>query len=53
MDWSGHVGQIAGGKFADIIAVSGDPLQTLNVLDRVNFVMKGGSVVKNESASRR
>ncbi|SRR5579864_8466236 len=43
-------GQIAAGKFADIIAVSGDPLESLNVLDHVNFVMKGGVVVKNELA---
>jgi len=48
MGWSNDVGQIAAGKFADIIAVSGDPLQSLNVLDHVSFVMKGGSVVKND-----
>ena len=50
MGWSNDLGQIAPGKFADIIAVSGDPLQSLNVLDHVRFVMKGGSVVKNEWA---
>ena len=48
MGWSNDVGQIAAGKFADIIAVTGDPLEALTVLDHVNFVMKGGSVVKND-----
>jgi len=48
MGWSKDVGQIAAGKFADLIAVTGDPLQTLTVLDHVSFVMKGGSVVKND-----
>jgi imidazolonepropionase-like amidohydrolase len=33
---------------ADIIAVSGDPLQDITELERVKFVMKGGAVVKNE-----
>jgi imidazolonepropionase-like amidohydrolase len=35
------------GKFADIIAVSGDPLANVTELERVQFVMKGGQVVKN------
>jgi len=48
MGWSKDVGQIAAGKFANLIAVTGDPLQTLTVLDHVSFVMKGGSVVKND-----
>jgi imidazolonepropionase-like amidohydrolase len=47
MGWSADVGAIAVGKFADIIAVSGDPLQAL---DHVSFVMKGGTVVKNRHA---
>jgi imidazolonepropionase-like amidohydrolase len=36
------------GKFADLIAVSGDPLADITELERVKFVMKGGEVVKNE-----
>jgi imidazolonepropionase-like amidohydrolase len=50
MGWSDLVGQIAPGKFADIIAVSGDPLQDVTSLQNVGFVMKGASVVKNEFA---
>ena len=39
-------GVIAPGKLADLIAVSGDPLQDVTVLERVEFVMKGGAVKK-------
>jgi imidazolonepropionase-like amidohydrolase len=35
------------GKWGDIIAVDGDPLQDVTTLERVQFVMKGGDVVKN------
>ena len=38
-------GSIEKGKFADIIAVSGDPLKDISVLDKIAFVMKGGSVI--------
>ena len=48
MGWSERVGSIAPGKFADIIAVSGDPLADITELERVKFVMKGGEVVKND-----
>ncbi len=41
-------GSIAKGKFADIIAVSGDPLQDVRILERVEFVMKDGTIYKNE-----
>lgn len=40
-------GSIVAGKQADIIAVPGDPLDDISTLERVNFVMKGGSVYKN------
>jgi len=46
--WSDKVGSIEPGKWADIIAVDGDPLEDITVLQRVRFVMKGGQVVKNE-----
>jgi imidazolonepropionase-like amidohydrolase len=36
------------GKFADMIAVSGDPLKDISELQRVKFVMKGGQVVRND-----
>ncbi|HYL98086.1 MAG TPA: amidohydrolase family protein, partial [Blastocatellia bacterium] len=48
MGWQDKVGTVEKGKFADIIAVSGDPLQDITELSRVKFVMKGGEVIKNE-----
>ncbi|MEK9139260.1 MAG: amidohydrolase family protein, partial [Bacteroidota bacterium] len=42
------VGSIGPGKYADIIAVSGDPLKNITVLEHVGFVMKDGKVYKNE-----
>ncbi|HLA96060.1 MAG TPA: amidohydrolase family protein [Pyrinomonadaceae bacterium] len=44
--WSDKIGSITAGKFADIVAVSGDPLQNISILEKVNFVMKGGTVYK-------
>lgn len=41
-------GSIEKGKFADLIAVTGDPLKDITELERVRFVMKGGKVIKNE-----
>ena len=46
--WKDRVGTIEQGKYADIIAVSGDPLKDITELQRVRFVMKGGEVYKNE-----
>jgi imidazolonepropionase-like amidohydrolase len=46
--WKDRVGSVEKGKLADLIAVSGDPLEDLSELERVKFVMKGGVVVKNE-----
>jgi imidazolonepropionase-like amidohydrolase len=48
MGWQDKVGSIDKGKFADIIAVSGDPLKDITELERVAFVMKGGQVVRND-----
>jgi len=42
LGWSDRVGAIAAGRFADIIAVGGDPLADITELERVRFVMKGG-----------
>jgi imidazolonepropionase-like amidohydrolase len=48
LGWADRVGAIEAGKWADIIAVDGDPLQDVTALEHVKFVMKGGEVVKNE-----
>jgi imidazolonepropionase-like amidohydrolase len=47
LGWQDRIGELKAGKFADIIAVSGDPLADVTELERVQFVMKGGEVVKN------
>ena len=48
LGWPDKVGTIEAGKFADMIAVDGDPLADVTALERVKFVMKGGDVVKNQ-----
>ena len=48
MGWSGKVGVIAPGAYADLVAVSGDPTRDIRELERVKWVMKGGAVVKDE-----
>jgi len=47
-DWASQIGSIDRGKFADIIAVSGNPLADVTEMERVKFVMKGGVVIRNE-----
>jgi imidazolonepropionase-like amidohydrolase len=42
--WSKRVGTLEVGKFADIVAVEGDPLAEVSVLEKIQFVMKGGQV---------
>jgi imidazolonepropionase-like amidohydrolase len=48
LGWQDRIGSVDKGKFADMIAVSGDPLKDISELQRVKFVMKGGQVVKND-----
>jgi imidazolonepropionase-like amidohydrolase len=48
LGWSDKMGAVEGGKWADLVAVSGDPLKDITELQRVKFVMKAGSVFKNE-----
>jgi imidazolonepropionase-like amidohydrolase len=48
LDMKGEIGVLAPGAFAEVIAVSGDPLKTIGELEHVRFVMHNGSVFKNE-----
>ena len=48
MGWEANIGSIESGKFADLVAVCGDPLADITELERVKFVMKGGQVVRND-----
>jgi imidazolonepropionase-like amidohydrolase len=48
MGWSDRVGTVERGKFADVIAVAGDPLTDVRELERVRFVMKGGVIWRDE-----
>jgi imidazolonepropionase-like amidohydrolase len=45
MGWQDRVGALEAGRFADVIAVAGDPIEDITELERVSFVMKGGEVV--------
>ena len=51
MGWQNDVGSVATGKFADLVAVSGDPLADITELQRVRFVMKGGKVIRHDLAT--
>ena len=51
MNWSDRVGSLDPGKYADLIAVTGNPIEDITTLERVPFVMKGGLVVKDEISS--
>ena len=48
LDMEGKIGVIAPGAFADVIAVNGDPLRDINLLENVDFVMKDGQVVRGK-----
>jgi imidazolonepropionase-like amidohydrolase len=47
LGWQDRVGAIEANKFADLIAVEGDPLKDITELERVKFVMKGGQIVRD------
>ncbi|HLK46725.1 MAG TPA: amidohydrolase family protein [Bryobacteraceae bacterium] len=48
LGWKDQIGSIDKGKYADLIAVSGDPLADITELQRVKFVMKGGKVIRDK-----
>ena len=48
MGWQDQIGSIDKGRYADLIAVSGDPLADITELQRVRFVMKGGKVIRHD-----
>jgi len=50
--WQEDVGSLSAGKFADVIAVAGDPLADVSVLEHVGFVMKGGVTYRDELVRR-
>ena len=50
LGWSDRVGEVTPGHYADLVAVTGDPLKDISELERVKFVMKGGVVQKNTIA---
>jgi imidazolonepropionase-like amidohydrolase len=48
LGWQDQIGSVTKGKYADLVAVSGDPLADITELQRVKFVMKGGKVMRND-----
>ncbi|MGA3164793.1 MAG: amidohydrolase family protein [Terriglobia bacterium] len=48
MGWQDRIGSVEPGKFADLVAVSGNPASDVTELEHVKFVMKGGQVVRND-----
>jgi len=48
--WADNIGSITPGKYADIVAVNGDPLTNISILENVGFVMKGGVTYKSVQA---
>jgi len=52
LGWQDRIGSIDKGKYADLVAVSGNPLADITELQRVKFVMKGGKIIKNELAAQ-
>jgi imidazolonepropionase-like amidohydrolase len=52
LGWADKIGAIETGRYADLIAVSGDPTSDVRILESVKFVMKGGAVVRNDFAAK-
>jgi imidazolonepropionase-like amidohydrolase len=52
-DMENVIGSLEAGKFADVIAVSGNPTVDVTEMERVKFVMKGGMVIRNDLVAPR
>lgn len=50
--WKDKVGALEPGHFADMIAVQGNPLENVKILESVSFVMKGGAIVRNDAGAK-
>ena len=48
LGWDKHLGTLAAGKWADIVAVSGDPLKDIENMQKVVFVMKNGMIYRSK-----
>jgi len=48
LGWDGQIGELKPGYYADIVAVPGNPLDNISVVEHVSFVMKGGLVIRQE-----
>jgi imidazolonepropionase-like amidohydrolase len=46
MGMEGQIGQLKAGFFADVVAVPGNPLEDISVVEHISFVMKGGAVMR-------
>ena len=49
LGWQDQIGSIDKGKYADLVAVAGDPLADITELQRVMFVMKAGKVIRHDT----
>ncbi len=52
LGWRDRIGSVEKGKFADIVAMPGDPTQDIGEVQKINFVMKGGKVIRNDVAPK-